>query len=139
MWGQCRTIELGSRLWPTFVLAISGVLSSSSSFLDSVTGLAIARSLPEIQRRLRWAERLLYAAARNKGQQGHRSLLELLDRLQKEGLLRVERGCAEQGAGEVYSLTILERIDSRRNEPAEAHSYRSLSKKRIWTNHSEDF
>ena len=105
MWGQCRTIELGSRLWPTFVLAISGVLSSSSSFLDSVTGLAIARSLPEIQQRLRWAERLLYAAARNKGQQGHRSLLELLDRLQKEGLLRVERGCAEQGTGEVYSLT----------------------------------
>jgi DNA-binding PadR family transcriptional regulator len=97
------------------------------------------RSLPEIQQRLRWAERLLYVAARNKGQQGHRSLLELLDRLQKEGLLRVERGCAEQGAGEVYSLTILERIDSRRNEPAEAHSYRSLSKKRIWTNHSEDF
>jgi DNA-binding PadR family transcriptional regulator len=63
------------------------------------------RSLPEIQQRLRWAERLLYVAARNKGQQGHRSLLELLDRLQKEGLLRVERGCAEQGAGEVYSLT----------------------------------
>jgi hypothetical protein len=65
-----------------------------------------ARSLSEIQQRLRWAERLLYVPARNKGRNG-RGVLELLDTLRKEGLLRIEPRSVEQGSEEVYALTDL--------------------------------
>jgi hypothetical protein len=64
------------------------------------------RSLSEIQQRFRWAERLLYVGARKKGQRCQ-GVPELLETLQKEGLLRVEPRCAEQGTEEVYALTDL--------------------------------
>lgn len=63
------------------------------------------KSFSEIERRLQWAERLLYVAARRKGQQGITSLLEVLARLAREECLERER-CKEQpGAEIVYSLT----------------------------------
>ena len=63
------------------------------------------KSLSEIQQRLKWAERLLQVAGRNKGRQGPRGVLELLQILQAEGLLRVELRSAEQMTEEVYALT----------------------------------
>jgi DNA-binding PadR family transcriptional regulator len=64
------------------------------------------RSLSEIQARFRWAERLLFVAARKKGQRSG-GVRELLETLQEEGLLRVEPRCAEQRTEEAYALTDL--------------------------------
>jgi DNA-binding PadR family transcriptional regulator len=63
------------------------------------------RSLSEIQRRAKWAERLLYLAATRKGKRGPDSLSEALGRLQREGCIKFERLGQQSGADIIYSLT----------------------------------
>lgn len=63
------------------------------------------KSFSEIERRLQWAERLLYVAARRKGQPGFGSLLEVLARLEREECLKCVPRKEQPGAEMIYSLT----------------------------------
>ncbi len=79
------------------------------------------RSLPEIQQRVRWAERLLYLAATRKGKRGLDSLPEALERLKIEGCLEGERLDPQPGMEIIYSLTDAgESADLNRNGRAES-------------------
>lgn len=63
------------------------------------------RSLPEIQQRVQWEERLLYVAAKRKGMQGLSPLPEALARLQSEGFLKGDRSGEQPSTETIYSLT----------------------------------
>jgi DNA-binding PadR family transcriptional regulator len=63
------------------------------------------RSLSEIEQRIKWAQRLLYLAAKRKGKRPPDSLPGALERLQSEGFLNIERLVERPDTGIIYSLT----------------------------------